>query len=127
MNKLFSMSAATPRVGRGLMLAMAAGAFALAGISTASAQSTTGSVFGKAPAGYAVSVRSADTGVGRTVKVDASGRYAARELPNGVYTVVLKKDGKAIVQHPNVPVTVSRGIQVDFDCAKLKCDELASK
>lgn len=109
------------------MLAGVAGAFALAGISSASAQSTTGSVFGKAPAGYAVSVRSVTTGAGRTVHVDSSGRYSAREMPTGTYTVTLQNDGHALAEHLNVPVIVGRGVEVDFDCAKLKCGEVASR
>ncbi|HKR77915.1 MAG TPA: carboxypeptidase-like regulatory domain-containing protein [Rhodanobacter sp.] len=127
MNSIFSKHPVARRLGRSLMLAGVAGAFALAGVSTASAQSTTGSVFGKAPAGYAVSVRSAATGAGRTVHVDASGRYSARELPNGVYTVTLQQNGQPLVKHPNVSVVVGRGIEVDFDCSVLKCSEVASK
>ncbi|MEW9624888.1 carboxypeptidase-like regulatory domain-containing protein [Rhodanobacter geophilus] len=125
MNSIFSKNPVSRRLGRGLMLAGIAGVFALAGVSTASAQATTGSVFGKAPAGYAVSVRSATTGTGRTVHVDSSGRYSARELPNGVYTVTLQENGQPIVKHPDVTVIVGRGIEVDFDCSKIKCGEIA--
>ena len=125
MNSTFSKHPVSRRLGRGLMLAGIAGVFALAGVSTASAQSTTGSVFGKAPAGYAVSVRSATTGTGRTVHVGDSGRYSARELPNGVYTVTLKDKDQAVAKHPNVEVIVGRGVEVDFDCNKIKCGEIA--
>ena len=125
MNSIFSKHPVARRLGRSLMLAGIAGVFALAGVSTASAQSTTGSVFGKAPAGYAVSVRSATTGTGRTVHVDDSGRYSARELPNGVYTVTLKDKDQAVAKHPNVEVIVGRGVEVDFDCSKIKCGEIA--
>jgi len=125
MNSVFSMNPVSRRLGRSLMLAGVAGAIALAGISTASAQATTGSVFGKAPAGYAVTVRSPATGTGRTVHVDSSGRYSARELPNGVYTVTLQKNGQPLAKHPNVTVIVGRGIEVDFDCSKIKCGEVA--
>ena len=65
MNSIFSKNPVSRRLGQSLMLAGIAGVFALAGVSTASAQATTGSVFGKAPAGYTVSVRSAATGAGR--------------------------------------------------------------
>lgn len=106
---------------RSLLLTAVAGVFAVAGISAASAQSTDGSIFGKAPAGDTVSVRSTTTGVGRTVTVDAEGRYTASHLPVGVYTVTLKKGGKAYVEHQNVPVSVARGQQVDFDCSKINC------
>ena len=125
MNSIFSMNPVSRRLGRSLMLAGIAGAFALAGISTASAQATTGAVFGKAPAGYTVSVRSAMTGAGRTVHVDSTGRYSARELPNGVYTVTLQENGQPLVKHPNVTVIVGRGVEVDFDCNKIKCGDIA--
>lgn len=125
MNSIFSKHPVSRRMGRSLMLAGIAGVFALAGVSTASAQSTTGSVFGKAPAGYAVSVRSATTGAGRTVHVDSAGRYSARELPNGAYTVTLEENGQAVAKHLNVPVVVGRGVEVDFDCSKIKCGEIA--
>jgi len=127
MNSIYSMNPVARRLGRSLMLAGIAGAVALAGVSTASAQATSGSVFGKAPAGYAVSVRSTTTGAGRTVHVDSSGRYSARELPNGVYTVTLQENGQPLVKHPNVSVIVGRGVEVDFDCSKIKCGEAANK
>ena len=123
MNSNHSNHRVARRLGQGLMLAGIAAVFAVAGIATASAQATTGSIFGKAPAGYTVSARSTTTGAGRTVHVDASGRYSAPELPVGVYKVTLKNDGKALVEHPSVNVIVGRGVQVDFDCSKLKCGE----
>jgi hypothetical protein len=123
MNNIFSIRS----VSRRLLLAGIAGAFVLAGVSTASAQATAGGVFGKAPAGYAVSVRSVSTGAGRTVHVDASGRYFAGELPIGVYTVTLKNNDQPIAKHLNVPVSVGRNAEVDFDCSKLKCGEVASR
>ena len=126
MNSIFSKNPVSRRLGRSLMLAGIAGVFALAGVSTASAQATTGSVFGKAPAGYTVSVRSVATGAGRTVHVDSAGRYSARELPNGIYTVTLQDKDQPVVKHPGVQVIVGRGVEVDFDCSKLNCGEVAS-
>lgn len=123
MNSKLSIHAVSRRLTRGLVLAGVVSAFSLAGISAASAQATTGSVFGKAPAGYAVSVRSVTTGAGRTVHADASGRYIASALPIGTYTVTLKDKDQAIAKHLNVPVSVGRNAEVDFDCSKLKCGE----
>ncbi|WP_329740598.1 carboxypeptidase-like regulatory domain-containing protein [Dyella sp. A6] len=97
-----------------LMLVAIAGVCSLAAAVAVNAQSTVGSVFGKAPAGDTVSARSMQTGAGREVKVNSEGRYFARELPTGVYTVVLKKDGKPVAKHINVPVVVGRGSEVDF-------------
>ena len=123
MNSIYSKNPFSRRLGRCLVLAGIAGVFALAGVSTASAQATTGGVFGKAPAGYAVTVHSDTTGANRTVHVDTGGRYSARELPVGVYTVILKNSGQAIAKHLNVPVSVGRNAEVDFDCSKIKCEE----
>lgn len=50
------------------------------------AQSTTGSVFGQAPAGSTVTITN-NSGLTRTVTADADGRYAASNLPVGQYTV----------------------------------------
>lgn len=125
MNIVSSIDFSGRRFRRGLLLAGMAGVFAVAGISTASAQATQGSIFGKAPVGASVSVRSTETGAGRTVHVDSEGRYSAPELAAGVYNVYLKKDGKAYVEHPNVQVIVARGSQVDFDCSKINCGPLS--
>ena len=127
MKSISSANSVPRRPGRWLVLAGVASVFALAGVSTALAQFTTGSVFGKAPAGYAVSVHSKDIGFGRTVRVNAKGRYSADQLPIGVYTVTLKNKDRAIAMHLNVPVIVGSGARVDFDCSKLRCDEIADK
>lgn len=122
MNTTLSFRSALRRAARGLAVAGVVGACALAGISTASAQATAGKVFGKAPAGYSITVHSDATGIGRTVKVDAEGRYSAAQLQPGVYTVTLKQNGQPVARHLNVPVTVGRGIQVDFKCGEIRCD-----
>jgi hypothetical protein len=123
MNNILSFRSALHRIARGLALAGVVGACAVAGISTASAQATVGKVFGEAPAGYSITVHSDTTGIGRTVKADADGRYSAAQLQPGRYTVTLKQDGQAVAKHLNVPVTVGRGIEVDFKCGEIKCDE----
>ena len=123
MNNILSFRSALHRIARGLALAGVVGACVVAGISTASAQATAGKVFGKAPVGYSITVHSDTTGIGRTVKADADGRYSAAQLQPGRYTVTLKQDGQAVAKHLNVPVTVGRGIEVDFKCGEIKCDE----
>jgi hypothetical protein len=123
MNKILSCLSAPHRIARGLALAGVIGALAVTGISTASAQATAGKVFGKAPAGYSITVHSDATGIGRTVKADAEGRYSAAQLQPGIYTVTLKQDDQAVAKHLNVPVTVGRGIEVDFKCGEIKCNE----
>ena len=119
-----SIRSHSPRFSRGLLLAGVMGIFAMASIPTVSAQTTAGSIFGKAPAGDSINVHS-DTGAGRTVKVDASGRYKALEMPMGNYTVTLIKNGVPIVKHINVPVVAARGTEVDFNCGANKCGKMA--
>jgi hypothetical protein len=41
----------------------------------------------------------------------------------GVEPVTLTQDDQAIAKHLNVPVTVGRGIEVDFKCNEIKCNE----
>lgn len=114
------------RLVRGLASACMVGALAMAGITTASAQSTAGSVMGQAPAGGSITVHSDTTGAGRTVKVRADGRYSALNLPLGTYTVTLTQNGKAIAKHDHVPVIVGRSSEVNFTCDEIKCDEAAN-
>ncbi len=120
-----SIRSLTKRLARGMALAGVIGTLAMASVSTVSAQTTMGSIFGKAPAGDSITVHS-DTGAGRTVKVDATGRYKALGMPMGNYTVTLKRDGKAIAEHINVQVVASRGSEVDFKCGTIKCGENAN-
>ncbi|MBB6246251.1 carboxypeptidase-like regulatory domain-containing protein [Rhodanobacter sp. A1T4] len=126
MNNILSPRSVSRRIARVLALVGVIGAFAVAGISTASAQATAGSVFGRAPVGYSIAARSNGTGAGRTVKVDSTGRYSALELQPGIYTVTLKQNDQDVAKHLNVPVTVGRGVEVDFNCSEIKCNEVAN-
>lgn len=126
-NKIFSTRLFSRRQSWSLMLAAVIGVGAMAGSATVNAQSTVGEVFGNAPAGYTVAAHSMTTGVQREVGVNAKGRYSIRSLPVGVYTVTLKDNGRGLVKHLNVPVTVGRGIKVDLECAPNQCAEVAGK
>lgn len=90
------------------------------------AQSTTGSVFGHAPAGDVVIAHSTTNGSQRQVSVGTNGRYALRALPTGTYNVTLEENGKAVLAHLKVPVTVGRGVKVDFDCPQGDCSKAAN-
>jgi len=127
MNRIFSIRSSSRRQGRSLALAAIVGACALAGAATVGAQATSGTVFGKAPAGYTVTVHNTTSGFEHQVSVDAKGRYTVKALPVGVYDVTLEQNGRPVVRHPNVPVVVGRGIKVDFDCAPGQCGEVADK
>lgn len=93
-----------------LVLALGMG---LSGV--AMAQSTTGSIFGQAPAtsGETVVV-SGSTGVTREVPVDNAGRYRVSNLPLGTYTVSLKKDGVVVDSRDNINIVVGAGTTVSF-------------
>ena len=43
---------------------------------------------------------------------------------NGTFTSLKDKD-QAVAKHPNVEVIVGRGVEVDFDCSKIRCGEIA--
>jgi hypothetical protein len=88
-------------------------------------QSTSGAIFGAAPAGESVTVTSAG-GVSRTVAVDANGRYSASNLPVGTYTVTLTKGGETVSSRGNVTIAAGAGTEVDFGGASTNATELTA-
>lgn len=108
-----------------LAIAVVLSAYGAMGSSTVHAQSTSGRIFGSAPAGETITVHNA-TGVHRHSKANASGRYTIGSLPMGVYVVALEKDGKAVDTRSNIPLTVGGGAEIDFACANDQCAESAS-
>jgi hypothetical protein len=100
---------------RPLVLAAALAVCGVAGSAAVHAQATAGKVFGIAPAGSTVMAQSTTNGTQRQVQADEKGRYAIRQLPVGVYTIIVSENGKPVAKHLNVPVIVGRGIKVDFD------------
>ncbi len=112
---------------RRLAMAIVIGVCGAAGSAAVYAQSTSGTVFGKAPAGDTVTAKSTTSGLERHDQADAKGRYSIGPLPTGTYTVTLVENGKPVIKHVNVPVVVGRGIKVDFDCVQGQCAELANK
>jgi hypothetical protein len=93
----------------------------MAGSAAVNAQATAGTVFGNAPAGQTVNAKSVTNGLSRHVTVDVKGRYIIGSLPVGTYTVTLEKDGTPVLRHNDVPVTVGRGVKVDFPCPQDQC------
>jgi len=91
-------------------------ALGLALFGTASfAQSTTGSLFGQAPAanGETVLIESS-SGITREVPVDAKGRYSAGQLPLGTYTVSLRQGGATVDTRKNISLVVGANTEVSF-------------
>ncbi|MGY3040937.1 hypothetical protein ACVWWQ_002568 [Rhodanobacter sp. TND4EL1] len=81
----------------------------------AMAQSTTGSIFGQAPAAAGETVVATNTsGLSREVAVDSSGRFQISNVPVGTYKVSLKKDG-AVIDTRNVSLAPGAGSSVTFN------------
>jgi hypothetical protein len=76
------------------------------------AQSTSGSIFGKADAGQTVTIVS-ETGLTRTVTADAGGSFNVVSLPAGSYKVTSNGSTRDVV------VRVGSGAQVDFGATTL--------
>jgi opacity protein-like surface antigen len=108
--------------GWSLAIAMALGAYGAGGVATLHAQSTTGRIFGSAPAGQTITVRGT-SGAHRHSKANAQGRYTIAALPMGTYTVTLEKDEKTVDTRSNIGLTVGGGAEVDFACVHDQCAE----
>jgi hypothetical protein len=93
---------------------------ALGMAAAAHAQSTAGRVFGSAPAGQTVTVRST-SGVHRHATANDKGRYTIGSLPMGNYEVALEKDGKSTDKRSNIKLTVGGGAEIDFACEHDQC------
>lgn len=95
---------------------------------TAVAQSTTGGIFGQAPAatGETVVISSGATGFSREVAVDSTGRYRLDNIPVGTYTVTLKKDGAVVSTHEGVQVSTGGAAGVNFTSSSTESTQLAA-
>ncbi len=105
---------------RGLKRTALALALGVCVAGTVHAQSNiTGSIFGEAPgmSGATVVVENLDSGLTRTIPVDADGRYRLASLPNGRYKVTLQKDGQPVAVRENVTVSIASGTDVSFNNA----------
>jgi hypothetical protein len=91
-------------------------ALGLTGSGMVMAQSTTGSIFGTAPAaaGETVHIQNTSSGFSRDAAVDSRGRFKATALPIGRYTVSLQQDGKTVDTRTNVELQVGTSTQVSF-------------
>jgi outer membrane receptor protein involved in Fe transport len=100
-------------------IAVAFGVMALgAGVApSAFAQSnTTGSISGQvaSAAGTEVVVENTATGLKRSTKPDASGRYSFVSLPTGTYSVTLTRNGAVVEKRSDVEVRISSGTDISF-------------
>ena len=56
--------------------------------------------------GAAVLIHNVDTGQSRTMESDGNGRFQTRELPSGVYRLVITREGFAPYENPGIVVSV---------------------
>ena len=80
------------------------------------AQSSTGSVFGRATPGAntTVVIHNVNTGQELSTAVDSAGRYRFASLPAGTYTVTLREGASDVSTRDNVTVTIAGGTEVSF-------------
>src|SRR5690606_3298827 len=78
------------------------------------AQSTTGALAGRAPAGDQIVVTSTDTGATRTVTVNPDGSYRLAQLPPGEYTVAVSRGGSTVGDPVRVAVPLGGTATVDL-------------
>ncbi len=104
-------------IARAVALALGAVAIGAVMAPTAYAQSnTTGSIYGTVgqPAGTEVLVENVDTGLKRSIKPDASGRYNLVSLPTGIYNITLTRNGALVEKRAGVEVILSQGVEASF-------------
>lgn len=93
----------------------------------AMAQSTTGSIFGQAPAAAGETIVASNTsGFTREVAVDSSGRFQISNIPVGVYTVSLKRDGSIVDTRKNVALAPGAGTSVSFNAGMTETTSLGA-
>ena len=106
-------------VARALMMAFSAAALTVVATTPVMAQSNaTGNILGTvdSPAGASVNLTNLDTGLKRTMTLDASGRYQATALPVGRYRVDLMR-GNAVASSQEVEVILGQGVDATFAAA----------
>lgn len=109
-----------PRAARRLAVAVLAACLGSTALGIAHAQSTTAMIHGQAPAGDTIVAKST-SGFRRHTTVKPDGKYMLRRLPLGVYSVTLKDGDKIVDMYHRVPLTVSRGVLVNFACPHDNC------
>lgn len=69
---------------------------------------------GSTVAGAEVTIRNLETGSGRLLHTDDSGRYAAPSVPVGRYEVIVRKDGFATQARTGISLAVGQSISIDL-------------
>ena len=96
-----------------------------------SSQTTTGRILGTvsdqsgaAVAGASLVITDVQRGTSRTVATDASGEYAAPELPPGVYKMRAEAKGFKSVERPNIVLEVAQDLRVDISLSPGQVSEI---
>jgi len=100
--------------------AIAMCAFGAMALNTASAQSTSSTITGRAPADATITAHS-DKGITRHGTPNSKGRYSLSALLPGTYEVSLEKDGKTLATVKGVPLFASWASEVNFTCENDQC------
>src|SRR4051794_34636491 len=95
------------------ILALAIPAAAQTQITTAVIQGVVNDTSGAVLPGVEVDVRNVDTNFRRTITTDREGRFAALQLPSGVYTLTFTLPNFATVVQENVSATVGEAVRVN--------------
>ncbi|GLQ88760.1 carboxypeptidase-like regulatory domain-containing protein [Dyella flagellata] len=103
-----------------LITAIALSAVGAIALNAAHAQSTSSSIFGRAPADSTITVHS-DNGATRHGSPNNKGRYSFSSLIPGTYIVSLERNGQTLAKVQGVPLFASRASQVDFVCDNDQC------
>jgi hypothetical protein len=87
-----------------------------------------GNIFGQidSPAGATIVVNNKETGLRRTVGVEANGRYQITALPVGRYTVQVMRDGK-VANTAEVDVNVGQGTNASFTAAAVQSVQVTGR
>ena len=120
MNAIATRSCATPNSMPKLTALLTATALIAAAAGAARAQTFRGAIVGtvidqsQAPVpGAQITVKNRATGLARTAMTDDAGNYDVRELPIGVYTVTVEKQGFAPVTQTDLRVDVAAERRLD--------------
>jgi hypothetical protein len=96
-----------------------------------SSQTTTGRILGTvtdqsgaAVAGASLVITDVQRGTSRTVATDASGEYAAPELPPGIYQLRAEAKGFKSTERPNIVLEVAQDLRVDISLTPGQVSEI---
>jgi hypothetical protein len=97
-----------------ITLLLAAGVSAQSESGSAAIEGTITDANGAVVAGASVTIRNTETGLERTVTSDGSGRFSARVLPVGRYTITANASGFTVNKQENITLQVGESTPVNL-------------